>query len=344
MPSKVFVDFAPLRESREFRLLFIGQLVATMGMQLTVVAIPFQIYSETHSSLQVGAVSIAQLLPLIIGSLIGGSLGDALDRRVLLLVSTIATTGTSAALAFNALSARPAVWAIYVVSALAAGLTGLSNPARSASIPILVDKKHLIAALSFSQIIMQVGVVVGPAIAGLLIAHTGVAWVYGIDALTSVVAIGTTLAMHPIPPPADAKRAGFGSVMEGLRYIKERPVIQGTYIIDINAMVFGLPRALFPALAANVFHGGPANLGYLYAAPGAGALVGALTTGWVNTIRRRGLAIIVAVFGWGGAITVFGFSRTLGLSLALLAVAGWADVISAVLRNTVIQTLVPDRL
>jgi hypothetical protein len=339
---RIFVDPAPLRESREFRLLFISQLVSTLGSQLTVVAIPFQVYSETHSSFQVGAISVAQLIPLVVGSLIGGSVGDAIDRRTLLVVSGVPLMLASGALALNALAQHPAVWALYVISAVAGGLNGFSQPARNSVVPSLVGRANLIAAMSFLQALFQLGAIVGPAVAGLLIGHTGVAWVYGIDALTFLVAIVVTAMMKPIPPAPDAAKAGLRSIVDGIRYLRGRPVIQGAYLVDINAMVFGMPRALFPAIGLTIFHGGPTVVGYLFAAPGAGALIGAITTGWVDGIDRRGRAVIVAVLIWGLAITGFGFSHILGLSLALLAVAGWADVISAVLRNTILQTVVPE--
>ena len=340
MARRILVDPAPLRESRDFRLLFIGQLVSTLGSQLTVVAIPFQVYAQTRSSFQVGAISVAQLVPLVAGSLIGGSVGDAMDRRTLLLVSSVALMFSSGALALNALAAHPAIWALYTISAIAAGLAGFSNPARNSVVPFLVGKANLVAALSFLQVLFQLGAIVGPAVAGLLIGHTGIAWVYGIDALTFFAAIVATAMMKPIPPAEGAAKPGFRSIVDGIRYLRGRPVMQGAYLIDINAMVFGMPRALFPAIGLNVFHGGPTVVGYLFAAPGAGALVGALTTGWVSNIDRRGRAVIGSVVIWGLAITAFGFSHVLGLALVLLAVAGWADVISAVLRNTILQTMV----
>jgi MFS family permease len=343
MARRILVDPAPLRESRDFRLLFVGQLVSTIGSQLTVVAIPFQVYAQTRSSFQVGAISVAQLIPLVAGSLIGGSVGDAIDRRTLLLVSSVALMFSSGALAMNALSAHPAIWALYVISSVAAGLTGFSNPARNSIVPFLVGKANLVAALSFLQVLFQLGAIVGPAMAGLLIGHTGVTWVYGIDALTFLAAIVATAMMKPIPPAEGAARPGLKSIVDGIRYLRGRPVMQGAYLIDINAMVFGMPRALFPAIGLTVLHGGPSMVGYLFAAPGAGALIGAVTTGWVEHIDRRGHAVIVAVIIWGLAITAFGFTHILWLSLALLAIAGWADVISAVLRNTILQSVVPER-
>ncbi len=343
MPGRILIDVSPLRESRDFRFLFFGQIVGSVGSQLTLVAIPYQIYSETHSSLQVGAVSLVQLVPLIVGALVGGSLGDALDRRTLLLVASGALALTSAALAVNSLVDHPSIVAIYLVSALAAGLTGFATTARNAAVPTLVERRLLAPAYAFMQIIFQVGTVAGPALAGLLIAIIGVPWVYGIDALTYGVSIVTVAMMSPIPPVAGATRPGIGSIMEGLRYLRGRQALQGVYLIDINAMVFGMPRALFPALAATVFRGGAVTLGFLYAAPGAGALLGAATTGWVTRVRRQDLVIFGAVLVWGAAITAFGFSTVLWLSLPLLAVAGWADVISAVLRNTVLMSSIPEQ-
>ncbi len=345
MPGRILVDFAPLRESRDFRWLFSGNLVSTLGAQLTVVAIPYQVYELTHSSLQVGAVSVVQLVPLVIGSLVGGSIGDAVDRRTLMIVSTALLVLTSGGLALNSLAATPSLLVIYLVSAVAAALGGFVGTARMASVPVLVKPQHLTAAYAFTQIVFQVGTVIGPAASGLLLHPVGLPGVYGIDACTYVVSTLTCLAISRIPPAPGAARPGIGSFVEGVRYLKGRPVIQGVFLIDINAMVFGMPRALFPALAAHHFRAGLAAttvLGFLYAAPGAGALLGALATGWVSHLRRQGWAIVAAVVVWGGAITLFGLTDLLWAALVLLAVAGWADVVSAVLRNTVLQASVPD--
>jgi len=342
MPGKILVDVTPLRESRDFRLLFVGQLVSTLGTQLTVVAIPYQVYHQTHSSLQVGAISLAQLIPLIIGSLAAGPLGDALDRRKIMVWTTFAMMAASAVLAANALAAHPSLVVLYVVSALGAGFAGFASTARTASVPALVQARHISAAFAFTQIIMQVGTVVGPALSGILLT-VGLPLVYGIDVATFVVALITTLMMAPIPPVHAGTQSAWASTKEGLGYLRRRQVLQGVYIVDINAMVFGMPRALFPAMAGSVFGGGTVTLGLLYAAPGAGALIGALTTGWVANTRRQGWAVIFAVMVWGVSIAAFGLVDTTWIALALLAVAGWADVVSAVLRSTILQTTIPDR-
>ena len=225
---------------------------------------------------------------------------------------------------------------------LQAAFAGLDSPTRVAAIPKLVGADHLPAAAALNQLLYQVGGVLGPALGGLLIARVSLASAYWVDALSFLVAIVALVAMRPIPVEGGGTRASVASIVEGLRFLKGRQALQGTFVIDINAMVFGMPRALFPAIGTSL--GGPAAVGLLYAAPGAGAIVGAATSGWVNRVDRQGRATIIAVVVWGASIGAFGLSHWLPLALALLAVAGAADVISAVFRNTILQLSVPDRL
>ncbi|HVB90830.1 MAG TPA: MFS transporter [Acidimicrobiales bacterium] len=342
MPGRILVDITPLRESREFRLLFTGQLVSTLGTQLTVVAIPYQVYRMTHSTLQVGAISLAQLLPFIAGALVAGPIGDSSDRRGLMAWMAGASVVTSATMALNASAHHPSLLVLYVVSSLAAGLMGFANTARMATVPGLVGQRYVIAANALVQVIFQLGVIVGPALAGLLLG-VGLPLVFSLDAGTFVVALGATLLMAPIPPGEHSGLSTWQATREGLRFLRTHQALQGVYVIDINAMVFGMPRALFPAMAGSVFGGGTITLGFLYAAPGVGALIGAVTTGWVDSLRRQGGAVILAVVVWGAAVAVFGLVDTLWVALLMLAVAGWADVISAVLRNTILQTSIPER-
>jgi MFS family permease len=340
---RIFIDVTPLRQSRDLRILLGGQLVSLLGNQLTLVAIPYQVYELTHSSLDVGLVSLAQLIPLLACSLYGGTVIDSTDRRRLLIRVEIVLALCSTGLAINT-DLSPRLWPLFVLPAIAAGLTGFDNPTRNAIVPRLVGAEHISTASAMVQVLNQVGIVVGPALGGLLLAGAGADFVYWFDAATFLVAIAAAWAISPQPPSEDATRPGLRAVAEGFRYIRQRQGIQGAYLIDINAMVFGMPRALFPAMAITVFHGGATAVGFLYAAPGVGALIGALITGWVAHVRRQGLTVIVAVMVWGAAIVAFGLMRNLLLALLLLAVAGWADVISAVLRNTIIQLSVPDRL
>ena len=350
MPRLV-IDLDPLRRSRDLRLLIGGQLVSVLGTQMTGVAVSYQVYRLTQSSLDVGLVSLAMLLPLVIGALAGGAAADAADRRRLMLVVTALMAACSAGLAVNAGTAA-SLWPLYVLPALAAGLSGFFDAALQAVIPNLVRRSDVASANAMFQAVFQLSLVAGPSVAGLLLAGTGIRFVYWIDVASFAATIVSVLLMAPQPPagapgsarPARQPRPGVRSLAEGLRFIRGRQAIQGAYLIDLNATFFGLPRALFPALAATKFGGGASTVGFLYAAPGAGALLGALTTGWVGRTRRQGRAVIIAVIVWGAAIAGFGLVTWLAAALALLAIAGWADVISAVFRNAIIQLSVPDAM
>jgi MFS family permease len=294
----IVLDVSPLRRSRDLRCLVAGQLLSTLGAQLTTVAVPYQVYILTRSSLDVGLVSLATVLPLIAGALLGGSLADAVDRRKVLLGAQLLTLLCSAGLAVNA-DTGPALWPLFALPAMAGGFATGAESGLSAILPNLVRRSEVAA---------------------------------------------TFLVSPQVPQAVAAHRPGLRSIVAGFSYLRGRPVIQGAYLIDINATVFGMPRAVFPALALTVFGGGARTLGLLYAAPGAGALLGAVTAGWIPRIRRQGRAVIAAVIVWGAAITCFGLVRWLPAALALLAVAGCADVISAVLRGTIISLGVPDEL
>ncbi|MFN2606947.1 MAG: MFS transporter [Acidimicrobiales bacterium] len=341
---RLFVDLTPLRQSPDYRLVFFGQAVSWLGRQATVVAIPFQVYLLTRSSLAVGLVGLANLGPLLAMSLAGGAIADAVDRRKLLIVTQVLLGLTSVGLALNATARHPALWPIYVLSSLAAGLSGVDLPTRNAMIPRMVGRDCIPAASALGQILMQVGLVAGPALAGLVIARVSLASAYWLDVGTFVVSLAAVVALHPQPPEGGGTRAGIASVREGLGYLKGRRLLVSTFVIDIDAMVFGMPRALFPALGTSLYGGGAGTVGLLYAAPGLGALVGALLTGWVASVRRQGRAVLWSVLAWGAAIAAFGLVPWLAVGLGLLAVAGAADVISAVFRNTILQVNVPDAL
>lgn len=339
----VLMDLTPLRRSRDYRALISGLGVSTLGNQLTQVAVPFQVYALSHSSLYVGLASLAQLFPLIIGSLLGGSLVDSYDRRKLLLGVESLAALMSVALAVNS-DLGPALWPLFVFPSVTAALSGVDSASRNAMVPSMVGMEMVPSANAIFQALNQLGTVVGPAAAGLLLAGAGVKVVYWIDVASYAVALIAVLAISPQRPAGSPTRPGWRSMVEGFKFVGRSQPLQGAYVIDVNAMVFGMPRALFPALGLTVFGGGATAVGLLYAAPGAGALIGAVTTGWVTRVRRQGLAVIAAVALWGVAIAAFGLVRWLPLALLLLAVAGWADVISAVFRNTIIQFETPDNM
>jgi MFS family permease len=340
---RLLVDVTPLRTSRDFRLLFIGQLVSLLGSNLTLVAVAYQVYQVTNSSLWVGVVSFIQLPLLIMGALWGGALGDRFDRRTLLIASTLLLAIISFVLGANALLAHPNFVVLVTLPALAAGLAGLSGPLRTAVIPTLVKPEELVAAYSLNQIIMNTAAVVGPGLAGVIIAATGVSWCFLIDGITFFALVVATLfmsAMKPVGVHSGVKT--FRAIADGFHYVRQHAVVQAVYLVDLNAMVFGLPRALFPAVTKHIYHGGPEILGLLYAAPGAGALIMAIFTGWMDQVRRRGRLVILVVLTWGVVMALFGLVHLLWVGLACLAVAGAMDVISAVLRNTILQTSITD--
>jgi MFS family permease len=287
---------------------------------------------------------MTQLAPLIAGSLFGGSVVDAVDRRRLLMLAQLLMAACSAGLAVNA-DLGTSLWPLFVLPALTAGFSGLDSAGRNAIVPNLVRRSEVATANAMFQALFQLGQVAGPAMAGLLLAGSGVRFVYWIDVASFGAALLFLLPISPQPPTGAAgHRPGLRSIMEGLSFVRGRQAIQGAYLIDINAMVFGMPRALFPAIGLNWFHGGAGTVGLLAAAVPIGALLGAATSGWATHVRRQGRAVLLSVCVWGGSIALFGVTRILWLALILLAIAGAADMVSAIFRNTILQVSTPDAL
>jgi MFS family permease len=338
------VDITPLRQVRGYRWLFAGTFFAQAGRQLVVVAVPIQVFAMTGSTLAVGLLGLAQLVPLLLVSLIGGALADAFDRRRLLVLSQLALAGTAAGLLWNSRLESPQIWPLYVLAAISAGVTAIYSPARHAIVPGLVGRALLPSALALNQTLANIAKAAIPAIAGLLIATAGLPMTYGVQ--TGVLLIGAALMRRV--PSATAQGGGrkleVSSIVEGFSFLRSRRVIQAALLIDVNAMVFGMPTALFPAIGTRMLDGDAFTVGLLYAAPGAGALIGALTSGWVSVVRRQGRAVVLAVIGWGFAIAVFGLTSSLVLALGMLALAGAADVVSAIFRASIIQLSIPDAL
>jgi MFS family permease len=326
-------------------LLWAGQAVSGIGTQITRIAIPFQVYVMTGSTLAVAVLAAVQLVPILIFALGAGSLADAVDRRRLLLVTQAGQAVASLALLALAFLPAPSIVAILAVAFVAAAFSAIDQPARSSAVPRLVAPERLPAAIALNELNFQSASVIGPAIGGLLLATVGVRGAYAVDAVSFAASIAALVAIGPIAPAAGARRPSLSGIREGLRFAIRRRVILSTFVIDLNAMIFGMPTSLFPALALDVFRAGPAGVGFLAAAPAFGAVVGALLSGWVSGVRRAGRAVIVAVAIWGLAITGFGLSTfSFALALLFLAVAGAADSISAVFRNIILQTETPDAL
>jgi ENTS family enterobactin (siderophore) exporter len=340
--SRLVIDVRPLRQSRDLRLLYGGRAVSQLGSVITLVAASLQVYDLTHSSLAVGGISVAEAVPMVIGMLIGGVLADACDRRRLILVTQAVAGAAIAGLAINTGVGQPRLWLIYIFIAVSGAALGLGGPARSAAVPTLVSQDLVPAAVAISSTIIQAGALVGPAIAGLVIAGFGFAAGYSADAASFLIYIFAASRMRPLPPESRHEHAGRRSFTDGLRYVRHHGLVAGILLIDINAMVFGMPRALFPAVATGTFHGGPALVGVFYAAPAAGAIVAAATSGWTGQIRRVGPVLLISVIVWGVAIAAFGLVPLLGVAIVLLAVAGAADLVSAILRGSLLQLSVPD--
>jgi len=339
----VAVDVGALRESQAFRRLTLGQLVSLAGRQITVVAVPYQVYRTTGSSVLVGLLGLAQVIPLVSVSLMAGGLADRFDRRHLLLITQTLLGLCSLALLIGALG-RPPVVFVFVVVAVAASIAALDSPTRTAILPNLVSKERLPGALSINVAMFQTTLIAGPALGGLAIAQLGLSGAYLVDVASFAAAIVAVWLLPPQRPSAQRQEGAVTAIRRGFAFIVRRRVILGTFVMDLSAMVFGFPRALFPVLAATTFNTNAQGLGYLYAALGVGAVIAALSSGSLSRSSRLGRAVVVAIVVWGLAIIGFGFAGTLWLGLLLLAVAGAADAVSAVCRSTIMQTLTPDEL
>jgi ENTS family enterobactin (siderophore) exporter len=314
------------------------------GNALATTAANWQVYALTRSSLAVGLLTLVSGVGMLLGLLNGGMLADRHDRRKLIMAVQLPQALLAASLMANSLLGHPALWPLYLVTFCLGLCSGLASPASTATTPALVGIDKLPAAAALNATAGQLGQLGGPAIAGLLIAGPGLASCYAIDAVCYAVFGLAMLGISPLPPTVKAQRPGLKSLAEGLAYVRHNGVVGGMLLIDTNAMLFGMPSALFPALASTHFHGGSATFGLLVAAPGLGALIGAATSGWTGRLRRPGIVVIAAGIVWGAAIALFGVVSSLPLALFFLALAGMGDLISEVLRNALLQRYTPDQL
>ncbi len=332
LPAMFRIDVTPLRRSREFRLLFVGQGVSFFGSIVTYVALPYQAYKISHSSLIVGLLSLTELIPLLITAFVGGALADAVDGRRMVRLGESAMCLVVGALVVNSLSAQPRLWVLFAVAFAAAGVDGLQRPSLDAMVPRLVSTEELPAASALSSLKGNLGMVAGPPVAGVLIVSVGLPVTYGVDVATFFVSLIALALMRAVPPPPESEGLSLRAIAVGLRYARSRQDLLGSYLVDMNAMFFGIPTALFPQ-AANHF-GGAAVLGVLYAAPSAGSLLVTLTSGWARHVRRHGRAVALAAGVWGFGIIGFGFAHSLPLAILGLVVAGGADMVSGLFRTT----------
>lgn len=336
------IDITPLRRHRDFRLLFIGRLVSFFGTMITYVAVPYQVFELSHSTLLVGALGLVEFAAVVIFAMLGGALADAADRRLMVLLSEAGLMVGSLVMAGNAAVADPALWVIFAVALLWGSLDALQRPSLDALLPRLVDRDELPAAAALGNLRGTVGMIAGPALGGVLVAVAGLPITYLVDVVTFLIGLACLALMRAVPPPADAERPSMRRVVEGIRYARSRPELIGTYVVDIVAMLFGMPFALFPAIAQGL--GGPSVLGLLYAAPAVGSFAFVLTSGWARHFHRHGLGVIVAATLWGLAIIGLGLVPGLIAALVFLALAGAADAMSGLFRQVIWNQTIPDSL
>jgi MFS family permease len=342
--GSVATDITPLRVARDYRLLWSGNLVSTIGRQITVVALPYQVFLLTHSSLAVGLIGLVQLLPLVVLSLMGGAIADQVDRRRLLLITNTCLAACSTVLTVGAFLHWHAIGYLYATAALIAAFSAVDQPTRTATVPNLVPPEHLASALALNFAAFQTALLAGPALGGVVIATVGLGAGYLIDVLTFAAAIAAIIAIAP-QPPRDARREPvLQSIRESLAYVARQRVLLGSFAADLVAMVFGMRRALYPVLATSVFNAGAVGLGLLASAPAVGAVAAALTSGWVGRTRAQGRVVVTVVGVWGLSVIWLGLARTLWLAMLALAVGGAADAFSAVARSTIMQTITPDNM
>ncbi len=334
------VDITPLKVSRDYRLLFFGQLISFFGTMMTFIVVPVQMYELTNSSLYVGLLGVAEFVPMFFLAFIGGVLADSVDRRKMLRLTEIGQTATVAVLLINSCLPNPQIWVLFLAVGLHAGLAGLQRPSFEALIPKIVPLEYMSAVASLNAIRFQFGFIFAPVVGGLIAAKFGSSFAYALDFVTFAATLTAVWLIRAVPPPPDADQPSLDSIKKGFRYAMSRQELIGTYIIDINAMFFGSAKALFPALA--VAFGAASKVGFFYSAIAVGSVVATLTSRWAQWVNKHGLAVTLAAGGWGVAIIFFGFSNGFYLSLFFLAVAGYFDMISGIFRQTIWNQTIPD--
>ena len=338
----VLVDITPLRVSPDFRRLWSGQAISLVGTTMTSAALPFQLFHLTGSSLAVGLLGLVELGPLLVFSIIGGALADGRDKRRLLLGVSAAALVCALALAVNASLDQPQVWVLYVVGAVSSAILAVGHPVSRSLLPLLLPDDLRPAAFALQSTNVWLGVMVGPAIGGVIIATAGLSTAYLVDVVTYVIAFVVYAGLAPAPPVGASPAIGVSSVLDGLRFLRGS-LVMNIFAIDLLAMIFGMPKALFPALAERL-GGGPALYGLLLSSIAAGAVLASLFSGWTGRVRRQGRAVLLAITVWGGAIAVAGLTTSVAVVLAFFAVAGAADMISGIFRSTIAAAVTPDEL
>ena len=340
MKANLAIDFSPLRRYPDFRRLWLSGLISYFGSMFTYVALPFQVKQLTDSYLAVGLIGLVEIIPLVIFGLYGGVLADHMDRKKMIWATEFAALFLSSILLINALLPEPKLLLIYIVAALFSAVDGLQRPSADAILPRLVGHKDLPAASALMSLRWQAGMIAGPALAGVLISIAGVKAGFILDILTYFIALFILIRVKNVPPMKESEKPSFSSLIDGVKYASSRKDLMGTYLVDLAAMFFAMPTALFPFWAEQA--GAPWALGLFYAAGTIGSIVVTLTSGWVKSYTKHGRAIFLAALGWGLAITLAGVSNNLILILLFLILAGASDMVSALFRSTLWNQSIPD--
>ncbi|MBL1077661.1 MFS transporter [Nocardia sp. 2] len=354
---KLLADITPLRHP-DFRRLWTTGIVTVIGAQLSVVAVPKQLYDITHSSSYVGLAGLFGLVPLVVFGLWGGALADAMDRRTLLLITSAGTGVTALAFWAQAAAGVNSPWLILVLFAVQQAFFAVNQPARAAIYPRLLEEHQLPAANSLSMTVVQFGAIAGPVVAGMLIPVSGLALLYLLDAIALLATLWAIWKLPPIPPTGDTRRAGLREVADGFVYLATQRILLASFAVDVVAMVFGMPRALFPQIAQDSFGDTASSghaLGLLFAAMSVGAVLGGVFSGWLTRIRQQGLAVIWLIVLWGLGMVGFGLAVgaaghalsvtvALWIAFACLAFGGAVDMFSAALRTTMLQSVATDEM
>ena len=346
MITRLLADVGPLRESPAFRRLWAGSTLSSAGGALTSFAVILQVYDLTRSPFAVGAVGVAEVVPTLVVGMAGGPVTDVADRRKLVLITSSCLAAVSAALAAQAFAGLRLVWLLYALVAARSAVSAVDRPARSTFIPSLLPGRQLPAGLALNRLSFQITLTAGPALAGLIAAapSLGLRSCYLIDAISFAASLYGVARLPAMRPRGGAARPGPRAIAEGISFISRSQVLAGAFLADLNATVFGLPIALFPAINAERFGGNPRTLGLFTAAIGLGGLVSAAFSGPVRHVSRQGRAMLAAVAVWGAAFAGFAVAPGLWLTLSLLAVAGAADTFTVVFRGAIVQTVTPDQL
>ena len=337
----MLLDLSPLKASRDYRLLFIGQLVSFFGSMMTFIVVPWQMYQLTQSSAMVGYIYLAEFVPMVILAFVGGAMADFLDKRKMLRLTEMGQTAATAVLLINSLLSHPQIGVLFLAVAMHAGFAAVQRPAFESFIQKVIPPEMMSAVMALNSIRYSVGAIVSPAVAGIIATQFSASIAYTFDLITFIASLCAVFLIRAVPSPKNAEKPSFQSIKRAWKYAFGRQELVGTYFIDIAAMFFAMPQALYPALAVIY---GPQYVGFFPAAIAAGALAASLTSGWAKNINRHGLMVIAAAVLWGVAIIFFGLANSIVPALLFLAAAGFFDMISAIFRGSIWNQTIPNYL